>query len=74
MVTAPAQIPLPRATPFDRTERDLLADVSLRAELLSRKLELLRVIGAPDRAPELQNLEGLLLLVAHQIDGLLAHD
>lgn len=75
MVAAPVLTAAPRtvpaAEPFDASDRHVLADVSLRAELLSRKLELLRVIGSDGHADELRKLEGLLALVARQIDDLL---
>lgn len=72
MVTTSVPLPLPQAAPFDAVDREVLADVSLRAELLGRRLELLRVIGPPERGPELRKLEGLLDLAARRIDGLLA--
>lgn len=70
LTAAPRTVPAPE--PFDAADRHVLQEVSLRAELLSRKLELLRVIGAEGNAAELRKLEGLLALVARQIDELLA--
>lgn len=62
---------LPRATPYAVTRRRLVAEATLRAELLSSHLHHLACAGPHDRAGDTRRLELLLTELARQIDAIL---